>query len=947
MVLRVSRATGNFSAAATWGLVEPTTLKRGAANAIALSGTVPNTSGTTRLATGTTLPAGPTTFEMIGIRLESIQDTTGTITVQLVNTGTGGVFGAVTVNVADLPVPVTGDLSGGWLFFKPASTFSLGAVAVAVDVSTSVANAVTIWRNSATAGDWDQMLVTTTQAAPAGADELIVAGNYTGAGAGNSNVVTMDNNSTTAFGAQPVAASAVALPALEICAKGTLAYSRSATTNLRLNGCLIVRRGGTYDMGTVASPIPTTVTAVLEFGAAATPADGDYGFVIRDGATVYSCGSPRTAGKPVWWTLLTADAAANAGASSALNVADDTGWLSGDQIAIASTTQVNTQCETGTLTANAGANSLSMTNCTAGVINQTYPLTSARGLLNAHSGTAPMQAEIILLTRNVKIRSTSATIMTYLCTGGGTVIMSAQTVNMQWTEFVYFGVLATDKRGLDINVGNTSSVVFQYCSLHDFEWQGFTLNQTVNMPGDTLTVAQNALWCIGMTSTTPTAITVPQRNVNNTKITIDGNIIMRCGGDGLNVTSELGTVSNNRIIGAGGFGFRYPSSQDTQLGNLYGQIVHACAQPFTMTSNTQGFVGAVTAWRCVNPTSPPSNSDWVCDDWVMWGNGLSTSIQLGLTASVLKFRRLILSGDATYPVQYLIGTQSLQKYAIQFEDCDFTQTSGGRAAPTIADIFVTAHWFGTYDFRNCKFNSPEVGSQGNMSEGARITSQRHNGVDGAHKTWTRNGTQSSDTAIFKTAAPSERIAPALNLTFNTVTINTTAGSNLATVTANWINLFLGRMLMHTSLPPGTKIVSWNPATRVITMSQNALSTATGSVVAINGWATSGVKQVAVAGGASVTVKVWVRKSAAADTGGVDYSSLAPQPRLMQKGNNLLALSDNVVLATAAAAVGTWEQLTATVTNTATDAVILEFYVDCGPHNGTIGYWINVDDWTVA
>ena len=44
-----------------------------------------------------------------------------------------------------------------------------------------------------------------------------------------------------------------------------------------------------------------------------------------------------------------------------------------------------------------------------------------------------------------------------------------------------------------------------------------------------------------------------------------------------------------------------------------------------------------------------------------------------------------------------------------------------------------------------------------------------------------------------------------------------------------------------------------------------------------------------------------------------------------------------------AAVGTWEQLTATIPYTAYSTGGFEIYVDC---DGTAG-WINVDDWSVS
>jgi hypothetical protein len=108
--------------------------------------------------------------------------------------------------------------------------------------------------------------------------------------------------------------------------------------------------------------------------------------------------------------------------------------------------------------------------------------------------------------------------------------------------------------------------------------------------------------------------------------------------------------------------------------------------------------------------------------------------------------------------------------------------------------------------------------------------------------------------------------------------------------------------------------------------------------------TSPVKIMPVASGQTPTVSVWVRKSSVSDASGANYNGA--QPRLM------LGYSPSVfnytgqteqVLATMSAALGTWEQLTATIPYTAYNNGGFEIYVDC---DGTTG-WINVDDWSLS
>jgi len=101
---------------------------------------------------------------------------------------------------------------------------------------------------------------------------------------------------------------------------------------------------------------------------------------------------------------------------------------------------------------------------------------------------------------------------------------------------------------------------------------------------------------------------------------------------------------------------------------------------------------------------------------------------------------------------------------------------------------------------------------------------------------------------------------------------------------------------------------------------------------------NGIK-VAVASGATKTISVYVRKSSAGD--GAAYNG--NHQRLIQKANPALGQSSDVVLDTAAAATGSWEQLTASSSTASGDDGVWEFVVDC---DGTTG-WTNVDDWSVS
>ena len=106
---------------------------------------------------------------------------------------------------------------------------------------------------------------------------------------------------------------------------------------------------------------------------------------------------------------------------------------------------------------------------------------------------------------------------------------------------------------------------------------------------------------------------------------------------------------------------------------------------------------------------------------------------------------------------------------------------------------------------------------------------------------------------------------------------------------------------------------------------------------------SSVMKMKAASGSAVTFSVRVRKSAAADAGGADYTG--SQPRLMLRVNYATGVTEAIAavpLDTMTVAVGSWETLTG-ASPVAIDDGVMEAYVDC---DGNVG-WINVDNWSGA
>lgn len=104
----------------------------------------------------------------------------------------------------------------------------------------------------------------------------------------------------------------------------------------------------------------------------------------------------------------------------------------------------------------------------------------------------------------------------------------------------------------------------------------------------------------------------------------------------------------------------------------------------------------------------------------------------------------------------------------------------------------------------------------------------------------------------------------------------------------------------------------------------------------------GRKVIPVRASSQPTISVYVRKSAVGD--GTAYNG--NQPRLWLKNNPALAnfgTYDDLILATASSANGTWEQLSAQLPVVPYEDSAFEVYLDC---NGTTG-WVNVDDWKIT
>lgn len=730
----ISRVTGNWLTASTWGLVDTTSLLISrASNAV-----VPTSAGST--ARSSAFTPGAITIDGIAINIANRTGTTGTMTVELWNnTGSAVVSGTtVTINVSDLPAFTTASNDSGWTVFAFSSVALSAATDYMVQITTSSSTQVSVFAN-ATTNNWSRLLRTTTTQAPAAGDDMVVAGELTGAGTSNSYTVTMNSTSATDYGSGVADGSSIT-PALCVSCNGTLTFGTAAATNyiLRLSGNLANARTGTINVGTTGTPIPRDSTAVVEFDCAA---DADFGW-HNHGGTCNIQGLSRTSGKNVEKCLLDTDEAVG---QTVLGVDTDTGWLSGDQIVIATTSRTLDQSELRTLASNASATELTIT----------------AGLTYAHSGTAPTQAEVINLTRNVKIRSVSSTAMTFMHNNQTAV------VDIDWAEVYYMGaeVAVVDWRGVTVTT-TTGDFNMQHCSLHDFDDHGFYVAGTAV---NNFVFSHNVTWKLNSSPVDGTqgGVTTAQPS-SGTNWTMDDNYILT-DASGSNsaglILSDIGGVITNNHVASHAIGAKYLESNGV-FGTFTGQVYHTNAKGAQFYQNNfSGVYANVTIWRSSNIGIEVLNGGnrLTFDGGTAFGNlqGL-VFLQSTSAHSVLTFRNFSFSGDTSFASQYGIGTPgSEDSVSIVLDNCTFGVASGIRVAHTVADINVQTSTVQLEVLaRNTTFaSSVEVLTQSNLSDEAFISSQRHDQTSGNHKTWLRNGTLATDAVIYNTASPSMRMTP--------------------------------------------------------------------------------------------------------------------------------------------------------------------------------------------
>lgn len=653
---------------------------------------------------------------------------TGTITVSISADGGTTDAASVTINATDIGSVNT---EPGWVFFKfTAPVTSTGGTNYKIGIKGSSAGNATFFR-SATTADWARLLrvtstdngSTTATATPASADNLYIHGELTGAGTGNTLTVTMDdaNAGATVYGT------------IDIGKRGILLYGTTASTSyyLKIAGNLNVWNGGELDLATVGTPMPSTSSGVLEFNNASTT---QFGLLINKGATFIGQGNTISFVS----SKLTANFTAN---GTSITTADSTGWKNGDKIAIASTGRPGSS-ETTTLTADASGTTLTI---------------GASTVTTDHSGTSPTQAEIINLTRNVKIRGISTVNSAYIF------IDTTATVDLDYVEINNMGSGNSNKRGIDIQT-TTGNCDIQYCGLYTFKSDGncFIFNLT-GASVNNITLGHNVSYDADQVH-----LIVP--TTTGTAITIDHCIFMKNANGSIVSINDVGITYTNNTAISGNSGVLLTESAAV-TGTFTGNTSHSCSGIGQRINNIQGIttgsIGTLTVWNN-NSTGLQFNTiakKILIDTVTAFGNN-AINIQLSTSEDIylveLRLANLTINAGTTNVATVGLELESVYQGKIIIDSSNFgvtTTHSSGDIQIATASVRVQMV------LRNTKLNSSTpISSISNLRMGSYIAEEKYSNTSGNNRIQFAYdngivGKLERDASIFD-VTPSIKITPA-------------------------------------------------------------------------------------------------------------------------------------------------------------------------------------------
>jgi hypothetical protein len=482
----------------------------------------------------------------------------------------------------------------------------------------------------------------------------------------------------------------------------------------------------------------TAVTAVTDQAQSFTGLTGtikitnvDYTIAsVTDATHLTLTGSAGTQSTPTYWI--------HAGTANVVTLGDTTGWAGTDTLAFASTSRTAADCESATIS----------------TVDSSTQVTLSTSLTKTHLGISPTQAEVINLTRNVKIYGASATLQGYVS------FAATSIVDIDYTEFYWLGSNTAGKYGIDIAT-TTGSCNIQYSSLYNFIVTG---SRGIVVTGNTtnnITFSYNVSYSINGAHIHLTGAT------SGSLIYINYNTVMYN-----NATSnsygiylqDIGiTCTNNRIIGTGSQGL-YLSESNAVIGTISDMIVHSCSggnAGVLFSGAIYGTISNFTIWRIANAGLYMTSNGCTLDNWTLFGNS-NYNIWIANSGGTTILNNFTMNSEVVFSTGINIDTSSLNGN-IKMYNSTLDAVSGIKTA-TSYFCFFTGNYVSTKIYLTVQSTTlapttAVIGSQTLLSYDSYISFQKYNGNLGDHRTYKQTGTITTDTVVYNTASPSMKMTP--------------------------------------------------------------------------------------------------------------------------------------------------------------------------------------------
>ncbi len=179
----------------------------------------------------------------------------------------------------------------------------------------------------------------------------------------------------------------------------------------------------------------------------------------------------------------------------------------------------------------------------------------------------------------------------------------------------------------------------------------------------------------------------------------------------------------------------------------------------TVASQLLGTMSNITVWRANGVGMQLGGGDFILDTGTFFGCGISTFSVTGATAVVMI--NVTSNGDTTFSTTNGFATggggTAMQLTMI---NCDFSTVTGIKTAHTTDFTFSNTASQCIIKLINTKLGAAtEISGQTNLSTNTVMSSQKHDQVATAHKTWRRYGTMEYSTTQAQAGVSSLRMIP--------------------------------------------------------------------------------------------------------------------------------------------------------------------------------------------